>query len=459
MGGIDMINKVYITVWGNPYAWKSVNYKYGGQTCNSTTTLKIVDQVDNPSKIIIIALDSVIEAGQVVDPKNDEISCKNYEEIQNLAYEKISNYIKQKINEDIMKKTEICVSFSIGEFKKIKIDGHSTDFYFDIFVKLSKLLTNILLENPTENIEKQEIEIIIDISHGINFMPVIAYSVTRIILNILCFLFNKIKLKVINSDPFIIPDENTYLNINTIEETTISPRIYVYKDKVISKCLYLSNFLNPEQKKNLGEQISALFKEKSELYMRILLFIFAFYNKLPLHTIHYLPKMEDVQNLIDIIVQKHLESIEITTNENGKKVIKRQLYFGPIVENLSKALILTKILKYLNIEPKDEISIDEIKKINDKLLKKFNIEKNRIDIEIYKIEKYKDHITSDYQTYMQIIKNGEITESNKSVDKRNFFAHAGFEYNSIKLKKFNDKIFIKINEDLREKIENHILES
>ena len=49
-------------------------------------------------------------------------------------------------------------------------------------------------------------------------------------------------------------------------------------------------------------------------------------------------------------------------------------------------------------------------------------------------------------------------DSNK-VDKRNFFAHSGFEYNSIELKKLGNEIYIKVKDNKINEINSLILNS
>jgi CRISPR-associated protein Csx1 len=107
----------------------------------------------------------------------------------------------------------------------------------------------------------------------------------------------------------------------------------------------------------------------------------------------------------------------------------------------------------------EEVPLTVIKELKRKIFDgKFQVESNRIDDEIDEIEgltKNGHLLYENYRAYYSIVCKGY--KDNPKPDKRNFFAHAGFEKNVILLCKKNDDIYIRIMEDNRKISENLII--
>lgn len=446
--------KICVMTWGNSAGWKEIQYKYNGKTFKSKIALPLLEESENFDKIIILSTDSLAAEN------NKVLSVQNYSQLLSLVEEKIRDYIINELNfEKIMNKMQVIVSFATGDYGELKIQGKGTDFYYHIFYELSKLFAQMLLnDNDLKN--DHEIKVIIDITHGINYMPVNMYTIVRLILNVFGFFFKNIKINVVNSDPFIGRVNPDCLNINIIEETFIIPRVYFVNDKDLSRSLIVFKDLDNERKRTIGIKKYRFENSEKELYKKTLLFLASFYHKLPLHVIHYLPKAESIMELTRKIFEEFFNFISLSKSDN-KIVLTRELSLNNHVENLSKAFILSLILDKMGIKNDSEIKISDVEKVNDHLFREFQIEKNRTDVELDNIRKEDkgkiDFITNDYETYIEIEnkyrkKNGLNKLNSGEIRDRNFFAHAGFEYNSIKLRKEGSNIFIKVNEDYEDKI-------
>lgn len=449
--------KIYITTWGNPAIWKEIEYKYNGRAFKSKSTLPLLEETENFDKIIIISIDSL------ANEHNKVFHVQDYSQLPDLVQEKIRDYLVNELKFDkIIDKTHVIVSFATGDYGELKIQGKGTDFYYHIFYELSKLFAQVLL-NDLKN--DQEIIVVVDITHGVNYMPVNTYTVVRLILNVFGFFFKSIKVNVVNSDPLIVKVKPDYLNINIIEETTIVPRVYFVNDKDLSKSLTVFKEMDNEKKRTIGTKRYKFGNSEKKLYEKTLLFLASFYHKLPLHVIHYLPKAQDIMNLSEKIFGEFFNFISLSKSDN-KIILTRELSLNNHIENLSKAFVLSLILNKMGIKNDSEIGISDVQKVNKELFEKFKIEQSRAEVELDNIRKEDKGIVgfipNDYETYIEIQnkyrqKNGLDKLNSNKINKRHFFAHAGFEYNSIKLRKEGNNIFIKVNEDYEDKIASLLL--
>jgi CRISPR-associated protein Csx1 len=103
-----------------------------------------------------------------------------------------------------------------------------------------------------------------------------------------------------------------------------------------------------------------------------------------------------------------------------------------------------------------DIPLSKIEDLKNKVYKNFPIESNRIDKELGDI-KGLQNITQQYEVYNKI--KGNTVSNQDQVDKRNFFAHAGFEHNVIELKKENEEIYIRIYAGNKNSAEELIIEN
>lgn len=430
--------KILISTWGNPEGWDEVTYNYKNKYKKSKDPLPLIKEKEEINKIIIISVDTL------ADEKIGNSQINSYDSLRSKAEEIIKGFCKNNLG---CVPDKIIISYGVGEFNRIKFIGNAMDFYYEIFKELSfsfkEWFSDILSHGFKENIE-----VFLDISHGINFLPVLTYRALREILQILAYTF-EIKLIVLNSDTYLRSVKPSELNINIIEESKILPKLITY--------LYSKRNLEPFRPDDFDEQLND--NEKRELSSDInrfpdelYYFLSAFMYYLPVFVINYLPDFEDLKRIIDDLSEGFKKYITISRNQNNKWIVKRKFRFTINYENLIKSFLVSWLLSINGFTKKKDIDLEEIKSLKDKIWQadRFPIEANRIDVEIEKIKNTSP--SEEYQIYAELLRE----KVQKNVDKRNFFAHSGFEHNAVKLRKSGDKIEISVNTELKHHIESNL---
>lgn len=412
--------KILISTWGNPYGWEEVEYCYKSKCEKAKDPSKLIKEKEDITKTLIISVDTL---------SDESIKCFNdwnYENIKKSAETIIRNFYKDHFKEEPDK---VIISYGVGEFNNSKFTGSAMDFYFYVFKELSFTFTEWLEKNNCSS----TLEVYLDISHGINFLPVLTYRALKEMLQMLAYTY-KVKLIVLNSDTFIRSAKPSFLNINEIENSNLYPRVIGYKsDRRLIEPFY---HLEENQKKNIGQILS---KDNFSVDDEVFCFLSAFMYGLPVFVINYLPNYDELKGKIEKALNKFEENIQV--EREGKLKIIRKIEFTINFENLLKAYMLSWLLNKGGFRKKEEIELEEIKEIKNKIWREenFPVECNRIDKEIYDVNNLRN-IEEGYKTYAELV--GKSTGNN--IDKRNFFAHAGFEHNIIEIKKDNGNIKLRI---------------
>jgi len=432
--------KVVIAPWGNPKKWKEVTYVYNGQREKSKSSLSLIKKIENPDKIIIVCADTLGD-DCVYFFKNP-----HYNDIKSCAENLIFNFCQKELNNFTPEK--IIVSYGFAEFTHTKFIGNAVDFYYHTLKELALLFTDSL---PEMN---EKIEVIFDATPGINYTTILTYRALREILEILAYVYD-VNLKVLNSDPYIGREAKIdTLNINVIEESKILPKISVYRSN--DKPVQVYSLLDDETKGKIGRDISTFIFQISFNIDKNKIFIFlgSFLYALPVFLLSYMMKSSELKDKIEKIAKEFKKNIDL--NNSSKLEIIRKWEFRENFANLIKTYLVSSILVKFGFNRLDDIPLSKIEDLKEKFYKKFPIESNRIDVEIGDrgIEGVKEYLTSEFRPYFKIVE-----KEDKSLDKRVFFAHAGFPYNVIELKRENDEIYIKIYDKNREDAENCIIKS
>ncbi|MEO0111630.1 MAG: CRISPR-associated CARF protein Csx1 [candidate division WOR-3 bacterium] len=447
--------KILISTWGNPKAWGKVKYCYKRENRESKDALQLIREKEKIEKTIIVSIDTL--ADECISPS----STISYRDIRDHSHSLIEDFCKKEVG---YQPDKIIISYGVGKFNNLKFIGNAMDFYYYVFKELSFTLLEWLKNYSLQNENRIYLDIYLDISHGINFLPVLTYRALKEILQILAYIC-EIRFIVLNSDTYIRAEKSdtlntpNTLNINVIEESKILPKIIAYK--ISKRPIEPSSAPNSEEKEkkkekeNEKEKIGKIISEvlgSKNIAQEILYFLSAFMYALPLFVITYLPDKEELEKEIEKIIKEFENNIEIKT-KNNKKEITRNIEFTINFENLIKAYLLSWLLNKKGFYKKDEIELEEIKKIKEIWKENFPVESNRIDVEINDIKELFSSLPQDYKTYLEIKK--KSSDSN-NIDKRNFFAHAGFEHNIIEMKKENQKIKLRINSKLEEMVKNYL---
>jgi len=418
--------KVLIAVWGNPEGWKEIKYEYQGLTERAKSTINLIKQVENPDKIVIICVDTLADT----NIKSNQSYC----EIKNEAEKVISDFCTNHFS---IQPDKVIVGYGVGEFKNTKFIGNAQDFYYEVLKELSLLLGEAIRELK----EERKIEVVFDITHGINYMPTLTYRALREILQILAYTYD-VELKVLNSDPFIGQVNPEKLNINVIEYTKILPYLAAYRSD--------KRPIEPRKDhKNYGQIIDNLLRQINYAKPKIHIFLSAFIHAMPVFIISYIMNSQNIKNLINQISQEFEKFIMI--NKNQKIIVERNLEYRIEFENLIKTYLVSLILEVKGFSSKTDIPLTDIQRLRNEVFNNLEVESNRIDKEVVDIKQLQN-IQQQYQVYAQLL-NKQIQNQ---IDKRNFFAHAGFEHNVIELRmnNSNNVIELRINQLLAQQAEN-----
>lgn len=472
---------ILIVPIGNYKAWKKVRYKLNDNEVESRTSMKIIQESFKPDKTIFILSDTLI----------DNIPLNLIKNLDKYDFQKIKELIKNDIINELLKEENIefdenyfIISFGKGYFineneQKITIiNGDSVDYYYYVLFSLANLFFDCFNNNYKINrdnkIQDIELEVIIDTTHGINYQTILVYKAILELLKIFAFYFKNVYFKVYNSDPFINPNLlkkyslDIVLNVNLIENVKIIPSFNIFKDNS-NKFLRIS-------KDNIGSyidsenEIQKLLKEKTKIekvdkkFMdNVYSFVSAFVFGCPLYVIYFIPEPIELYNIIIQVFNNYIQTIDFEIEDN-KITITRKLAFTMTFENFIKIYTLTKILSLLGVSKKLEVSLNELENFNFITYKKyFPVEYNKNSKEIYylkrSISSYEKHHKSFNWIKYSELKSYELNKDsiNRIPDERNFFAHSGFEYNSIWIKKINNQIYLKPNDEFLDYIRENIL--
>jgi CRISPR-associated protein Csx1 len=453
--------KVVIAPWGNPKKWNEVTYVYNEQREKSKSSLSLIKKIENPDKIIIVCADTLSD-DCVYFFKNP-----SYNDIKSCAENLIFNFCQKELNNFTPEK--IIVSYGFGEFTHTKFTGNAVDFYYHTLKELALLFTDSL---PEMN---EKIEVIFDATHGINYTTILTYRALREILEILAYVYD-VNLKVLNSDPYIGREAKIdTLNINVIEKSKILPKISVYRSekRPVEPCS--SPNLENRKKGEIGRNIENFISDISFNIYEILTFLGSFLYAIPVFILSYKIDSSELKEKIERISEEFENNIEL--NNSGKLKIIRKWEYRENFANLIKVYLLSSILEKFGFNKLDDIPLSKIEELKEKFYKKFPIESNRIDVEIGSekekkgIKGIKEKLTNEYRLYCEIIrekekakekqkeKEEEREKEDRGLDKRVFFAHAGFPYNVIELKRENDEIYIRIYNKNKEDAKNCIINS
>ena len=455
--------KVFIAPWGAPKEWKEITYQYDGDTRKSKSDLPLIKEKENPDKIFIIVSDTLIDLDSVFNSISKDSS---YSDLKQKVKDYITNdFCKEKLG---ILPDDVIVSYGFGEFKNVKFSGNAMDFYYKVLKELSVMFSQLL-----EGVGNEEkIEVIFDATHGINYTTLLSYRALKDILEILAYGFD-VRMKVLNADPYVSSlEEKGIFNINVIEDTKILPRILVYNDSkrpiepfrgILDRS---SKQTSEKETKNyfeeLGQEIDKhlnfIFSNGyAESRKKVMVFLGSLLFALPVFLISYMIASGELDKEIKEISQKFEEKISVSTN--GKLEIRRVVQFSESFANFVKAFLVSSILEKLGFEGQEEVPLKVIKELKRKIFDgKFQVESKRIDDEIDKIEDLPKNghlLYEDYRAYYSIV--NKDYKPDPKPDKRNFFAHGGFEKNVISLCKKNDDIYIRIIEDNRKISENLII--
>lgn len=404
--------RVLVSPWGNFKVWKKTVYFLNGRKFSARSTLPVIKEEIKPDVSFVILPDTLTGSFEDYEAVVKHVKGEGYSFLKELG----------------VKDVEIIVAPGSGSFQNGRFIGDLMDFY------------NIVLYELLAKLPKSDLEVHLDVTHGLNYMTLMTYRVVKEILETMG-ICKKVSLIVYNSEP---PIQDQITNVHIVERANL---FFRPSDDYISSKIYLLDLYTIEKTKENYRKLN-----EEELYLSKSIvkrcrkmwnaWMASLYFGFPLVFTTFFPEPDDVKRVIDDVLRVYKSHIKIEGN-----TIKRCLKFG------NEFKILLKLHTLINMVPeirKNALSIQEIREIGGKIFDqkvRAFLERELNSIEKEAIDRSNRNITFDWKPLRSLLK----TPASEEVIKRNFMAHAGLECNitEVKLEKVNSREEVKYKTFLR----------
>ncbi|OAQ20758.1 CRISPR-associated CARF protein Csx1 [Thermosulfurimonas dismutans] len=421
--------KLLIAPWGNPFGWNEVTYRFGEVESVSKTSLKVLLEALNPEYIVILVADSLVD-------KDSLRENTNYAEAKAAVRDKIFNFLKDCHIPLDKTKIDILVLPGTGYFKNGVFEGEVLDYYYRLLYELARLLN-----------ESDFKEVHLDLTHGLNFMPVLTYRAVKEILQVVSF-FAPIKFVAYNADPFVSGGPETVLTLHVVEEIEELPRfpaLSPYEVNVSSR--FFEKLVVDEN----GQKLKVVGKPRLK---EILTFLGGMVYGLPLMLTTFFVPAEEVFSHLKEALNIYEKEIKIR-KEGGRLRLTRRARLTPLFRVLTLVWLLLKFFEKENLleTRQEEIFLHKLESIAKKVFWKNNIFRSILGTEMHNLKSIKG-FPFDWKLLAEI-------EGRKpdSPNPRNFFAHGGLEKNAVELRQTEEGLKIRYSKEKKNNVQNFILKS
>lgn len=427
--------RILAATWGNPwrvynrgegcfkeeYGWREVTYTISkSESCacklRARSSLPLLHEYIDPNRTILIVVDTTAEA------KN----AKEYNQIIDNIKHRYINFIEKELGID-SKKITLIVAPGVGEYPNGTFIGSMRDFYIYILYKLTREISKHI---PTT----ETIEIHLDLTHGINYMPTLTYRALRELAEIIALRSN-VRLVVYNSEPYVGDVKVEKLNIHVVEDSHIPPSPCRELLSTTTKLRLLEAIENTKTSIELdGKQKKIWEKYRDHIGSldEINAFIGAIAGGLPLAVYTFYPNTEKLREMLEEINNMYKEYIKVSV-EDGRVEIVKNATFTTDYAVLSKTLLTAKLL---NIKRKSEAYLQELETLREEIFhksKRLNIMISRDLNEIR--EKIRELVCAGkYQALTEWVALKNILGLEGGYETRNYILHSGLECNVTEVK-------------------------
>ncbi len=448
--------KILVATWGNPwlryppesdqdYRWRKVKYCIEveeGMQCEeseSRTTLPLLVDRYRFDKVVIVVQDTVVDS--VAD---------SYAKLRKRVEEMYREFLKEVgldgTNLDIVVAPGVGRYATLSRMNRVPLvfQGSLTDFYMFVLAEVSKILADAVEG-------KDELEVFVDLSHGLNYMPTLTYRAVKELASLAAWGLEKVVFRVLNSEPYV--EGVKELHIHLVEDVELKPTTPA-KAFDSSKPIRLLKFL--EKDVSIVREIA---KEFSSIDVaKLSAFLGSIANGLPLLLISTLPRDEELRSAIDRAIRYYIELTEITYRDTVVYV-RHRVAFREQFEVLTTAWFLTRMLKRYVSSASDEVSLLRIDEIVKKVLGRNKKLRYMISRDIYELKEMLGSTRLNEWTPLYKLYPKDDTECSpenirKAKDRfvRNFLAHSGFEICVTLAKHVDNEIVLRYRDELKDLI-------
>ncbi len=459
------MSRILIAPWGNPFGWTKVKYEFRGKQDEAPTTLPLLRCSLEVDKVVLIVLDSLAEA----------LPSFRYEDVKREAERRVRCFLAK--NNISLDNVDVVVSYSVGKLGKYQFDRELKDFYAHILWELGERLLEVARC-------KEEVEIYLDLTHGINYMPTLVYRAVRKLGSILA-LTKRVSLTVLNSEtPKKDHSPDYVLKIHTVSKTQLQP-LFLIRRIVPEPCkcdVEKSDggevLLLKDRRGNGGEGLNCRYLITYDALSS------AVQNGLPLLLLDLLNRslkestagkcapsemgvVEYAQQGVENCFRKYEESISYSADEHK---FSAKYSTTSSLTNWIQVAFLLRVLKdslgpELCYNPEEGISLERLTELAGRIwrentqtgvfvFKNLNDEKEQNKIKKRAKEckdKWRSYARDDNKAckYQDACSEGD---KDNIRDFRNFIAHSGITYNTIEIKEKNGRPWLRYCNGITSKI-------
>lgn len=466
-----------IATWGSPWAdpcrpreglsWGEVTYVgISGKEVRSRTTLPLLLEELSPEGVLILACDTVACCSDLREGEG-------YGDLREAVRRKYVGFIKDILSaeglSDCVSRVEVAVVPCLGRFRNGEFDVEVSDTRLWILYELMNFLVSKGIKGGGGG---EELNIYLDLTHGPNYVPTITYSALRSLLHHVAFSNLRVRLRVLNTDPYVrgVTDK---LRVNVVEDTEIQKLTEWQPTESDSKLGFKSRQASagiPADINKKLEQVNRSIepKEAGKVINDLTLLYASVHLGLPLLTLEALSRVsyERVRKTLKELFNTHLSqcfTAEASGEGNQCKLIVKEIITirsPKLTEFTIKAATLLAALEKSvrqHTTKREGPTLRELGKVREAIA--WNEVINLvISNELHKIKEViceyiltksmegedkanisKEHIEKCVGTLKQLEKGAPLADIIKelgrevgSFNPRNFLAHAGLEYNTIK---------------------------
>ena len=401
--------KVLVATWGNPAEWRETNYLLDSECEKGRTSLGLIKRKVNPDKTILIGLDTLAKEGST------------YEEIRRSAENIYMRYLEELgvSSNDV----EVVVAPGVGSFDRWDFIGNMEDFYgYAIYMLVDKIST-LELDADSENLEFH-----LDLTHGVNFMPVLAYRAVREVAETTPM---NVKLYVYNSDPY--RREAINLKIHLVESSKISwkPSLNILEKRPRLLKVIDESIVNDESYTREIRELQNLNVDELNA------FVGSIVNGLPLAFFTFYPDLEMLEEVEKKVIMLYSKYTVVRGDSvSGRIEVKRRLSLGKDFPPLVKLTLIAKMLEEFRLRD-GEIELERLENLRNRLFSRSEKVNAMISSDLHKIEQVRDMLSDEWSKLRDCF--GEPG----GYDPRNFLAHSGLEKNVTEMRISGGRIVLR----------------
>jgi CRISPR-associated protein Csx1 len=225
--------RVVIAPWGDPFGWRKAKYLFktpDGQRIGpieASTTLGVwlkFIKPDNGDRICLIVPDTVLDKKYQTKEFFEEFATKGYLYYKEIVKKSICNYLQTQVEKYDSDLVKVYINYNTGTFNNLKFERKATDYYLNLFWIFYKFFFEELkildLIGRSGSQKLQHLEVYLDTTHGVNFMPTLTLKALKTFLEALSAAPIKITLRVYNAEPVVPFNSNEVSEFLEIHEET-----------------------------------------------------------------------------------------------------------------------------------------------------------------------------------------------------------------------------------------------